>query len=111
MVSSNNPVDFINVIRASGGNVEEFLKSEEAKTFITEHLSENELTVTFTKKDGTQRVMRCTRNVEKIPSDKQPTTSSKETDKTDAVRVFDLDIQEWRSFNLSSVTRFDWDMA
>lgn len=108
MVSSNNPVDFVNVIRASGASVEEFLKTEEAKTFMLEHLAENTMTITFTKKDGTQRVMRCTRDMNTIPAEKHPSTTTT-NDATDAIRVFDLEKQEWRSFNLSSVTRFEWD--
>lgn len=65
-------------------------------------------TVVFTKKDGTQRQMQCTLFPGSIPSDKQPKTESEEdTNSTgSALRVFDLEKQEWRSFRWDSVKQF-----
>ena len=65
-------------------------------------------TVVFTKKDGTQRQMQCTLFPGSIPSDKQPKTESEEdTNSTgSALRVFDLEKQEWRSFRRDSVKQF-----
>lgn len=65
-------------------------------------LSKNGMVVTFIKKDGTERVMRCTTNLNNVPSEKHPKgtgTGSTETVK----KVFDLDKQEWRSFRVDSV--------
>lgn len=60
------------------------------------------LCITFTKTDGTDREMRCTLIEARIPTDKAPKGTGRET--TDAVqRVFDLDKQEWRSFKWDSV--------
>jgi hypothetical protein len=58
--------------------------------------------VLFTKKDGTEREMRCTLIESKIPVDKQPKTETTSVAGS-AVRVFDLDKLEWRSFRWDSV--------
>jgi hypothetical protein len=63
-----------------------------------------DLCVTFTKKDGTERTMRCTLVESRIPSEKTP--HSKETSTTtsgSALRVFDEEKQEWRSFRWDSI--------
>lgn len=59
--------------------------------------------VTFTKKNGETRVMRCTQNMDRVPTDKHPMgTGTPYTN--NQVRVFDLDKEEWRSFLRDSVT-------
>jgi len=65
-------------------------------------------TVVFKKKDGTERQMRCTLKQSLIPTDKQPKTESEEDTSTagSALRVFDLEKQEWRSFRWDSVKQF-----
>lgn len=60
------------------------------------------VTITFTKKDGTDRVMNCTRNMATIPSEFHPKGET-EPKSDDNIRVFDLDVQAWRSFNYSTV--------
>ena len=67
------------------------------------YLSQGEIiSVTFTKKDGTERKMLCTRNMNAIPQDKQPKGSGKA--KADHIIVaFDLEKGEWRSFSEESV--------
>ena len=61
--------------------------------------------VVFTKKDGTEREMLCTLIESKIPGDKQPKSESTQTSSTvgQAVRVFDIDKGEWRSFRFDSI--------
>ena len=76
---------------------------------ITEQYLKNgeTITVTFTKKDGTERVMHCTRNMAAIPEDKHPKGSGKEK-AAHLIVAFDLDKGEWRSFgeeSLKSVQR------
>lgn len=69
-------------------------------------LKVTEVTVTFTKKDGTERVMKCTLNPELLPKveqkaiteDKKPRKES-----TTSMRVFDLEKNEWRSFTTKSI--------
>lgn len=60
------------------------------------------ITVTFTKKDGTERVMHCTRNLGAIPEDKHPKGSGK-TKAAHLIVAFDLEKSEWRSFGEESV--------
>lgn len=63
-----------------------------------------DLCITFIKKDGTERQILPTLVESRIPSDKQPKTQGASfTD--EAVRVFDTEIQEWRSFRYDSVKR------
>lgn len=63
-----------------------------------------EATITFTKKDGSERVMRCTLNSGLIPSDKQPKEDTEVKSRTDTVQVvYDLDADGWRSFSWNSV--------
>jgi hypothetical protein len=60
------------------------------------------ITVTFTKKDGTERTMHCTRNMTAIPEDKHPKGSGKVT-ANHLIVAFDIEKGEWRSFDESSV--------
>lgn len=62
------------------------------------------LCVVFTKKDGSQRAMQCTLNQKRIPEDKQPKTEEANSNSDgSALRVFDTEKQEWRSFRWDSV--------
>jgi hypothetical protein len=62
--------------------------------------------VVFTKMDGTVRSMNCTLNKLLIPIDKAPKGTGSEKLKEDktTIRVFDTDLQDWRSFKVASVT-------
>ena len=60
--------------------------------------------IKFMKKDGTERVMKCTRNSNLIPVEHQPKGETQQiTESTDNIRVFDVEKQAWRSFNYSSL--------
>lgn len=63
------------------------------------------VTVTFIKKDGSERVMRCTLDSKHLPketvkedSEKKPKKKSENT-----LSVYDMDVQGWRSFTIKSV--------
>jgi hypothetical protein len=85
---------------------------EEFKTWTLGVLHDDnikDLCVTFTKKDGTERAMRCTLIEGRIPTDKAPKTEGKTTtDSGSAVRVFDTEKSEWRSFRWDSVTKVEF---
>jgi hypothetical protein len=67
-------------------------------------LAEGVTTVTFTKKDGTERVMKCTRNPSFIPMEFHPkNTTPSEEEVSDNIRAFDVEKLGWRSFNFSTV--------
>lgn len=64
--------------------------------------------VVFMKKDGTVRTMVCTTNLAFIPVDLHPQGTGKYS--INVQRVFDLELNEWRSFyknNLMSVEALD----
>lgn len=66
------------------------------------------VSVTFTKLDGTERVMNCTQALHLVPEDKLPTpkTATLLTEVpvvADQMRVFDLEVGDWRSFRFSTV--------
>ena len=69
------------------------------------------MTITFTKKDGTVRVMKCTLNPDVLPVvETKPLAEGKTSRKesTTSMRVFDLEKNEWRSFTTQSVTRVEF---
>lgn len=110
MISTNTSTNFINVM--NNFNTEEdrkeLLDSPEFHDWMIGLLNEMyPVTVTFTKKDGTNRVMKCTRNMEVIPADKHPSGKTIESDSKN-IKVFDLDKNEWRSFNQTSITRIEF---
>lgn len=72
------------------------------KSHLLEALSKGVVTVTFTKKDGTDRVMRCTRASSYIPLEHAP-KGDNSTETGDNIRVFDVENQGWRSFNFTSL--------
>lgn len=75
---------------------------------VKDVLGEGVGVVTFRKVNGDMRKMRCTMDFSLIPETKWPKTLPGETDGLDrmirAARVFDLDLEEWRSFRIENVT-------
>ncbi len=79
--------------------VDEEWTDEGAELFfdrIKEILREQEIKITFTKKDGTERVMRCTLDPNKLPVQESTETSTTRKVSTETMAVFDLDVQGWR---------------
>lgn len=66
-------------------------------------LQKPSITVTFTKKDGTERVMKCTRDMNIIPTDFHPKGESEVQENLDIIKCFDLEVNAWRSFRVDSV--------
>jgi len=64
------------------------------------------LLVTFMKKNGEERTMRCTQAMDLITENMHPTGLGG-TYSPDQVRVFDLDKEEWRSFRKDSIIRVE----
>lgn len=61
-----------------------------------------DLRITFTKSDGTERVMYATLAESRIPEEKKPKNAGRATSQ-DAQAVFDEELGEWRSFRWDSV--------
>ena len=87
---------------------------EEFKTWTLGVLHDDnikDLCVTFTKKDGTERAMRCTLVEGRIPTEHKPTTETSNSNRKNsgsAVAVFDTEKSEWRSFRWESVTKVEF---
>jgi hypothetical protein len=74
------------------------------RTSLLAELNTNIVTVKFTKKDGTERVMRCTLQKEFLPAvDTLDEAVSKRNKSVETVAVWDLEKEAWRSFRLDSV--------
>jgi hypothetical protein len=72
------------------------------KKWLRGVLKMHETTVVFVKKDGTERKMICTLNEDSIPSEFAPKNTGK-AKSDDAIAVFDLEKEDWRSFRWDSV--------
>lgn len=73
---------------------------------VTQKLREGIVRLSFIKvKDGQIRNMRATLNEKFIPDAQKPTTEVKKNEET--VRVYDLDVEGWRSFRISSLQTFE----
>jgi len=77
------------------------------KSTLKTLLKSSEATVCFTKKDGTERMMRCTLNPDLLPLpkvDESKVATKPERKKSDtSLAVYDLDAQGWRSFVITSI--------
>jgi len=78
----------------------------EMKDEIQAYLISGLCSVTFTKKDGTERTIVGTTNIDLIPADKAPKSTGR-VQNSDVQPVYDVDLDEWRSFRWDSVISFD----
>ena len=78
--------------------------TESEKSWLKGLLSDGIVTVDFIKKDGSARTMKCTLSESKIPASNAPKGSGKAKSE-DALAVFDVEKQEWRSFRYDAITR------
>jgi hypothetical protein len=76
--------------------------NDEQKNWLKSLLHEGVTRVTFMKKDGTERKMICTLSESQIPAEKMPKGTGK-AKSSDALAVFDVENQEWRSFRYDSI--------
>lgn len=70
---------------------------------LREKLHAGEVFVQFTKKDGSQRDMRCTLQ-EGVVVPHERTTDRVKVQNEDVCAVWDLDKEEWRSFRYDAIT-------
>lgn len=66
-------------------------------------LKSNIVDVTFIKKDGTERLMKCTLDPELLPKIEIKEDAKPRKESTTSMRVFDTEKKEWRSFTIKSV--------
>lgn len=101
-----NPIDWTNFV--NNEDKEKIKHSSEYREWLIGMLAEGDqgTIITFTKKDGTVRKMKCTRNSNLIPADQLPKKT--EDRPTGAIPVFDLEAQGWRSFLPENLTLIDY---
>jgi hypothetical protein len=64
--------------------------------------------VTFLKKDGSLRIMKCTLDMESIPAEHHPKNqSNQQTESDQCIRVYEPDEDGWRSFLFDSVQSYE----
>lgn len=80
------------------------------KEELLEKLQTESVSVTFTKADGSERTMLCTKMLNRIPESHHPKTEkAPKLDEngnpieTDLITVYDLEKEGWRSFNFTKI--------
>ena len=76
------------------------------KPWLRSMLAMGEVTVTFTKKDGTERVMLCTTSSDIVPQEPivegaEPKREKKVNE--DVMPVYDVESKHWKSFRWDSI--------
>jgi len=77
----------------------------EIKTAVKSALLNGPTTITFTKVDGTTRTMKCTLNEALLP--KREITQSERKVNEDVQTVFDIELNQWRSFKWDNFISFE----
>lgn len=80
------------------------------KRWLTSLLTEGVVTVVFTKKDGTERVMSCTTDTSRIPHETGtqdpidfPKLTREKKPNSSVMNVYDVELDAWKSFRWESV--------
>ena len=74
------------------------------RSWLKDALRNNTAQVTFTKKDGTERVMKCTLKEDVLPKVESKEPSARKTNDAN-LAVFDVEANGWRSFTIRTVKR------
>jgi hypothetical protein len=83
--------------------VNEFDKNQ----YLRDTLKESVVLVTFTKKDGTVRTMRCTLKADLLPAQTDVEEQvQKKAPSLESLAVWDLEKAAWRSFRFDSIIAF-----
>ena len=83
------------------------LDKEVLHTWLLGVLKQGNVTLTFGKKDGSERVMFATLD-EKIVPKYEKKTDRERKKSLESMSVFDLDKNEWRSFRLDSLKQINF---
>lgn len=77
-----------------------------SKENIAAMLRDSVVTVTFTKVDGSERVMKCTLMSEYVPANSNSASNQvllQESGNDNNISVWDVEANAWRSFRINSV--------
>jgi hypothetical protein len=91
--------------------MENLFDAPESKTWLKSLLHERQLKISFIKSDGTERDMVCTLSEDLIPSESMPKGSGSGATRhksDEAQAVFDLGINEWRSFRWDAIRKIEF---
>ena len=80
------------------------------KDVLTNIIRKNITTVTFTKVNGEDRVMKCTLDPKYLPKIDGVVEESGRPENPNVVVVWDIEKEGWRSFRLDSVRTVQWDL-
>jgi len=86
---------------------------EEFRKWLNATLKLEKVTVTFTKQDGTERVLKCTTNpmfITVVPTDNSEPKKERKINE-DVCPVFDLESNTWKSFRYDSVKRIEFSLT
>lgn len=78
----------------------------ESRAWLIGLLREGPFNITFTKADGSERVMKCSLKSDLI-QEYERKTDKQRTVNEDILPVFDLEKQQWRSFRWDSIKRIE----
>lgn len=101
MINWTDPKNLVELDDATATHLHKWLKGM---------LPMGAMTVSFTKADGTERVMNCTLDPTLLPVvEPKPIVEGKAPRKesTTSMRVYDLDKKEWRSFTIKNVKQIE----
>lgn len=78
--------------------------NDQIRELVVDQLKIGEVQITFTKKDGTTRNMKCSLRADLIPTTKvKESVPSIKKENKETIRVFDTEKKAWRSFRLNSI--------
>lgn len=93
------------------------------KKWLKSHLAHGPVTVVFTKKDGTERVMECTTNPTLVPLVEEkvhvtntdnpidfPAPKKEKKVNEDVIPVYDLENKAWKSFRWDSIKQVRFEL-
>ena len=85
-------------------------KTKKEKDWLISLLRSEIVELTFIKKDGSERIMTCTLAKQKIPAENAP-KGTERAKNDEAVAVFDLENNGWRSFRWDSLTTIEFTLG
>lgn len=83
-------------------NVFSGAEQDVARKWLVSHLKASDIEITFIKKDGTERLMKCTLKEEVVVPYEKKTDKVKEKN-SDILSVWDIEKNAWRSFRWDSI--------
>jgi hypothetical protein len=80
--------------------------AKRGRKWLISLLEERSVEIVFTKKDGTERTMKCTLMEDYLPE----TVGSEKAKNDEALAVYDLEKEGWRSFRWDSIKQVNFSL-